>query len=159
MKFKLTDAEWKVMTVLWEHTPRTMMEITNVLKEETGWTKYTVMSYLKRMEEKGALHYEEGGRAKHYYPDWKREEAAIQETEAFLNKVFHGKIGMMINAMVQQKAISGQEMEELYQILKESEKENKIENKLENKLKTIETFDKAHKGKESLEVADDGKGF
>ena len=52
-KVKLTDAEWKVMTILWDSSPRTMMEITNALKEETGWTKYTVMSFLKRMEEKG----------------------------------------------------------------------------------------------------------
>lgn len=119
MKSKLTDAEWKVMTVLWEHAPRTMMEITNALKEETGWTKYTVMSFLKRMEEKGAVHFEEGGRAKLYFPDWKREEAAIQETKDFLDKVFHGKAGLMINAMVQQKALSKQEIEELYEILED----------------------------------------
>lgn len=121
MKQKLTDAEWKVMTVLWEQSPRTMMEITNILKEETGWTKYTVMSFLKRMEEKGALHFEDGGRAKLYYPDWKKEEAEIQETEDFLNKVFHGKIGLMLNAMVQQKALSEQEIEELNRILNEKE--------------------------------------
>lgn len=119
MKCKLTDAEWKVMTVLWEHAPRTMMEITNALKEETGWTKYTVMSFLKRMEEKGAVHFEEGGRAKLYFPDWKREEAEIQETKDFLDKVFHGKAGLMINAMVQQKALSKQEIAELYEILED----------------------------------------
>lgn len=54
-----------------------------------------------------------------YYPDWKREEVSIQETEDFLNKVFHGKIGLMLNAMVQQKALSEQEIEELYQILQQ----------------------------------------
>lgn len=123
---KLTDAEWKVMEVLWEHAPRTMMEITNTLKEETGWTKYTVMSFLKRMEEKGALHYEEGDKAKLYYPDLKQEEASIQETEKFLNKVFQGKVGLMLNAMVQQKALSKQEIDELYEILQEeSRKENR----------------------------------
>lgn len=122
MKQKLTDAEWKVMTVLWEQSPRTMMEITNALKEETGWTKYTVMSFLKRMEEKGALHFADGGKAKLYYPDWKKEDAEIQETEEFLNKVFHGKIGLMINAMVQQNALSEQEIDELNRILNEGEK-------------------------------------
>lgn len=118
-KVKLTDAEWKVMTVLWEKSPRTMMEITHALKEETGWTKYTVMSFLKRMEEKGALHYEEGQKAKLYYPDLEQEDASIQETEEFLNKVFHGKVGLMLNAMVQQKALSRQEIDELYEILGE----------------------------------------
>lgn len=121
MKNRLSDAEWKVMEVLWEKAPRTMMEITNTLKEKTGWTKYTVMSFLKRMEEKGAVHFEEGGRARLYFPDWKREDAAIQETEDFLKKVFHGSAGMMIHAMVKQKALSEQEIEELYQILEEHE--------------------------------------
>ena len=121
MKSRLTDAEWKVLSVLWDDPPKTMMEITNTLKEETGWSKYTVMSFLKRMEEKGALHFEEGTKARLYYPDWNREDVAIQETEDFLNKVFHGKIGLMINAMVQQKALSKQEVEELYQILQENE--------------------------------------
>lgn len=121
MKSRLTDAEWKVMAVLWEKSPRTMMEITNLLKEETGWTKYTVMSFLKRMEEKGAVHYKDGGKAKLYFPDWKREDVAIQETEDFLNKVFYGKIGLMLNAMVQQKALSQEELDELSQILQEQE--------------------------------------
>lgn len=116
---KLSDAEWKIMEVLWEQSPRTMMEITNALKEETGWTKHTVMSFLKRIEEKGALHYEEGEKAKLYYPDLKKEDASLQETEDFLNKVFHGKIGLMLNAMVQQKALSKTEIDELYQILQE----------------------------------------
>ena len=62
-KVNLSDAEWKIMNVLWEQAPRTMMQITNALKAETGWTKHTVMSFLKRMEEKDALHYEEGAKA------------------------------------------------------------------------------------------------
>ena len=86
MQSKLTDAEWKVMTVLWERSPRTMMEITNALKKETGWTKYTVMSFLKRMEEKGALHFEEGEKAKLYYPDWKQEEVSITRNRRFFKE-------------------------------------------------------------------------
>lgn len=119
MQTKLSDAEWKVMEVLWDDAPRTMMEITNTLKEETGWSKHTVMSFLKRMEEKGALHYEEGVRAKLYYPDLKKEDAVMQETEEFLDRVFHGKMGLMLNAMVQQKALSKEDISELYEILEE----------------------------------------
>lgn len=121
MQKKLTDAEWKVMEILWESAPRTMMEITNALKEETGWTKYTVMSFLKRMEEKGALHFEEGEKAKLYYPDWKREQAVVQELEDFLNKVFKGRIGLMVNTMVQQNAITEEDLKELQAILERKE--------------------------------------
>ena len=98
-----------------------MMQITNTLKAETGWTKHTVMSFLKRMEEKGALHYEEGEKAKLYYPDLEREEAVLQETEDFLDRVFQGKMGMMLNTMVQQRALSKEDMEELHKILEQAE--------------------------------------
>lgn len=120
-KVNLSDAEWKIMNLLWERAPRTMMQITNALKEDTGWTKHTVMSFLKRMEEKGALHYEEGGKAKLYYPDLERQEAALQETEDFLDRVFQGRMGFMLNTMVQQRALSREDMEELHKILEQAE--------------------------------------
>ena len=122
-KVNLSDAEWKIMNLLWESAPRTMMQITNALKAETGWTKHTVMSFLKRMEEKEALHYEEGEKAKLYYPDLKREEAALQETEDFLDRVFQGKMGMMLNTMVQQRALSKEDMAELHKILEQAGEE------------------------------------
>jgi len=98
-----------------------MTEITNALKSETGWTRHTVISFLKRMEEKGAIHHEEGKKARLYYPDWNKEDTVISETADFLNRVFHGKIGLMLNAMVQQKALSRQEIDELYEILQAEE--------------------------------------
>ena len=124
-KIKLSEAEWKVMKLLWEESPKTMMQITNLLKETTGWTKHTVMTFLKRMEEKEAIHYEEGGRAKLYYPDIKKEEVVVQETEEFLHKVFDGRMGLMLNTMVEKKVLSKSEIDELYDILKKAEEETK----------------------------------
>lgn len=124
-KIKLSEAEWKVMKLLWEESPKTMMQITNLLKETTGWTKHTVMTFLKRMEEKKAIHYEEGGRAKLYYPDIKKEEVVLQETEDFLHKVFDGRMGLMLNTMVEKKVLSKSEIDELYDILKKAEEETK----------------------------------
>lgn len=117
MKVKLTDAEWKVMETLWREEPKTIMQITKELHEETGWTKYTVMSFLKRMEDKGAVHFIEGERAKLYYSDLKKEDASLQEAEEFLGKVFEGKLGLMVNAMVKKQALSEEEIKELYAIL------------------------------------------
>lgn len=123
-KVNLSDAEWKIMNLLWEKAPRTMMQITNALKSETGWSKHTIMSFLKRMEEKEALHYEEGEKAKLYYPDLKKEEAALQETEDFLERVFQGKMGMMLNTMVQQRALSKEDLAELHKILEQAEEQD-----------------------------------
>ncbi|MCI9464870.1 MAG: BlaI/MecI/CopY family transcriptional regulator [Lachnospiraceae bacterium] len=120
---KLSESEWKVMSLLWDEAPRTIMQITNFFKESTGWTKHTVMTFLRRMEEKGAVHFEEGERAKLYYPDIEKTDAVIQETEEFLDKVFGGRMGLMLNTMVEKKALSKEEIEELYEILKRAEEE------------------------------------
>lgn len=122
-KAHLSDAEWRIMNLLWEQAPRTMMQITNALKAETNWTKHTVISFLKRMEEKGALRHEEGEKAKLYFPSLNREEAALQETEDFLSRVFRGRMGMMLNTMVRQQALSKEELQELHKILEQAEEE------------------------------------
>ena len=118
---RLSVAEWKVMNLLWQESPRTMMQITNHFKETTGWTKHTVMTFLRRMEEKRAIHHEEGEKAKLYYPDIKRDEAALQETEDFLDKVFDGRMGLMLNTMVEKNALSKEEIAEMYEILRRAE--------------------------------------
>lgn len=111
------------MGALWEEAPQTIMQMTRRFQETTGWTKHTIMTFLKRMEDKGAVRYETGERAKLYYPQIERQEAALQETEDFLERVFEGRMGLMLNTMVEQKALSGKEISELYEILKQAEEQ------------------------------------
>lgn len=118
---RLSEAEWKVMNVLWEEAPQTIMELTRRFRETTGWTKHTIMTFLKRMEDKGAVYYEAGARAKLYYPKIERKEAVLQETEEFLERVFDGRMGLMLNTMVEQRALSGKEIAELHEILRRAE--------------------------------------
>lgn len=120
---RLSEAEWKVMGALWEEAPQTIMQMTRRFQETTGWTKHTIMTFLRRMEDKGAVRYEAGERAKLYYPQIERQEAALQETEEFLERVFEGRMGLMLNTMVEQKALSGKEISELYEILKQAEEQ------------------------------------
>lgn len=84
-----------------------------------------MMTFLRRMEDKKAIHYEEGGKARLYYPDIGRDKAILQETEEFLEKVFEGRMGLMLNTMVEKKALSGEEISEMYEILRKAEEENR----------------------------------
>lgn len=118
---RLSEAEWKVMNVLWDEAPQTIMQLTRRFQGTTGWTKHTIMTFLKRMEDKGAVFYEAGVRAKLYYPKIERREVVLQETEEFLERVFDGRMGLMLNTMVEQRALSGQEIAELYEILGRAE--------------------------------------
>ena len=66
MKITLSDGEWKLMNRLWDDAPRTITELVAALREETGWSKNTVITMLGRLEAKGAVRHEEGQRAKLY---------------------------------------------------------------------------------------------
>ena len=84
MKTELSDGEWTLMTRLWEHPGSTITELTAAMRDETGWSKHTIISMLSRMEAKGAIAYEQSGRAKAWYPLLRRSDAARKETRRFL---------------------------------------------------------------------------
>ena len=117
----LTDAEWNVMECLWEKSPRTGRETIEYLKERMGWSRSTTLTLLRRMEEKGAVGSELSGDVKQFIPLISREQAAIQETEDFLGRVYKGSLGMMLSSFTKKQTLSKNEIDELYSILKELE--------------------------------------
>ena len=120
MKINLSDSEWKLMNHLWTRSPMTIMELTADMKAETSWTKNTVITMLSRLEAKGAIRHEEGGRAKQYYPCMDREDAAMEETKNFLGKVYGGKLGLMMHAMVESRTLTAEDIAELSAILEQA---------------------------------------
>ncbi len=116
---RLSDGEWNLMNLLWERAPRTVTELVHSL--DTGWGKHTVMTMLSRLEAKGAVRWEQGERAREYYPAVDRAGVAMEETESFLRKVYGGSLGLMMSAMVRERGLSEAELGELYEILNEAE--------------------------------------
>ena len=121
-KVSLSDGEWKIMNSLWGSGESTITELTASLENETGWDKHIIITMLGRMEKKEAVAHRQGGRAKVFYPLVSREEVSMQETRGFLEKVYRGSLGMMVNAMVADQALSEQEIQELYDILEQARK-------------------------------------
>lgn len=117
MSVELSAGEWKLMNQLWRASPRTITQLVAELKPQTGWSKHTVITMLNRLEAKGAVRYEEGGRARQYYPAVAKAGVALREAESLLERVYGGSLGLMVNALVQQKGISEAERQELFQIL------------------------------------------
>ena len=120
-KIGLSETEWKLMDELWEEPPKTITQLTRALEEDTGWGKNVIITMLKRLEAKGAVRHEEGERAKQFYPAVSREDTALEETRGFLNRVYNGSLGLMVDAMVNSRSLSDREIEELKGILKKAE--------------------------------------
>ena len=116
MSINLSDSEWKLMNHLWQSSPRTITELTAAVKDETGWSKNTVITMLDRLEAKGAVRYE-SGRARRYFPAVERSAAARAETESFLSKVYGGSLGLMVSNLVENRALTAADIAELSAIL------------------------------------------
>lgn len=119
MTVQCTEAEWKIMEVLWENSPCTMPQITKALAASTGWTRHTVITLLKRMAEKGSIAVDETGPVKEYRPLVRREELANSQTKKLLNHVFSGKASLLVQNLVDSGEMTVHEMEELLQMLKQ----------------------------------------
>ena len=52
-----------------------------------------------------------------------KNEACVQETEYFLDRVYKGSLGLMLTTMVQQEKISSNELDELRKILNGGEED------------------------------------
>lgn len=120
----LTDAEWNVMECLWEKSPRTGREATQWLEERMGWNRSTTLTLLRRMEAKGAVASDTDGSVKTFRPLVRREDAALQETENFLSRVYKGSLSLMVSSLTKKQSLPREEIDELYALLKELE-ENK----------------------------------
>lgn len=117
----LTTAEWNVMECLWEESPLTGRQLTDLLEEKMGWNRSTTLTMLRRLEEKGAVRSDSQGIKKQFFAEIAREDAALQETESFLERVYGGSVSLMVSAMTKKQALSKQEIDELYSMLKELE--------------------------------------
>lgn len=121
--YNLTNSEWYVMECLWEASPRSGRETIEAMKKSMGWNRSTTLTMLRRLEDKGAIYSKTVDELKMFYPVISREQAAIQETDSFLGKVYQGSLSLMLSTFTRKQNLTKQEIDELYQIL------NKLEEK------------------------------
>ena len=116
----LSDGEWKLMNRLWAG-PATITALTEGLREETGWQKNTVITMLSRLEKKGAVRHEDGGRAKVFYPAMDRSEACRRETKGLLERLYGGSLGLLVSTLLADEDLSDETLEELDAVLRRAE--------------------------------------
>ncbi len=113
----VTNSEWYLMNCLWEESPRTLMQLVPILKERVGWSKSTCATMVRRMAEKGLIGYDEKGKTKYFYAKVEKEDVVVQETRDFLQRIYDGSVGMMMSALLRQNDLSGEDIQELQEIL------------------------------------------
>lgn len=113
----LSENEWYIMQILWENSSATLRELCDSLKDSKGWTKHAISSFLKRMQEKGAITADESGKVKRYLPLWDKEETILEETHSIMDRVYQGNLLLMVSNAVKEQKLTKEEIDELRNML------------------------------------------
>ena len=119
----VTDAEWEVMNVLWEQSPRTAGDVVDTLSARMKWHATTVKTLLSRLVKKGVLKYRTEGNRYLYYPVIPRQRYVREESASFIDRVFGGETTPMLMHFVKSSNLSKEEIDELRRILDEKQED------------------------------------
>lgn len=114
---QISEAEYEVMKVVWQHAPISTNEVTDQLIESTDWNPKTIQTLLKRLVTKGALTYEKQGRVFVYSPLVAENDYINQESNTFLKRFYNGKITAMLSAYLENDQLSESEINTLRSLL------------------------------------------
>ena len=117
MDIVLHERESDLMEILWERGSATAAEVRDALTDDLAYN--TVLTILRRLEEKGYLRREEEGRAHRYYPVIAREEVRKSALRRLLNGVFAGSPELLLTQLISERKLSPAQIRRLRNILKE----------------------------------------
>jgi BlaI family penicillinase repressor len=111
---KLTETEWEIMRVVWDHHPITATDIIKRLAAgDPTWHPKTARAFLNRLVQKKVLDYEPHGRVYVYEPLVNEQQSVAVESESFLERVFGGSLKPMLAYFVEQRRITKKDLQEL----------------------------------------------
>ena len=117
----ISDAEWKIMRVLWNRSPMTGGEIVEALEAETKWNPKTIHTLIRRLVQKEAVTAIKENSYYAYGAAVSEKDCVKEETDSFLEKCFHGSPNMLLANFIKNEHLSDKDIDEL-QALLESKK-------------------------------------
>ena len=113
----LSQAEWKVMKIVWEQGEGASRDIYSVAGERYGWAIATVKTLLRRLVDKGYLDTKQIGNSYLYRPNRSAVTTLSGAAETLLSYAIEGSIGPVLMNMVKKSQLSSGEISELRQLL------------------------------------------
>lgn len=119
---RMTNAEWEVMSVVWQHSPVAATDVVDQLQETKQWTLATVRTLLRRLVNKGALAQALEGKRYLYSPLVSMEACVHQESQSFWDRILGRAPSAALVHLVARAKLSKADIQELRRILREKEK-------------------------------------
>jgi len=117
----LTDAELRLMDVLWEKGESTVSDVADALPNNPALAYSTVLTTLRILENKGFVRHTKDGRAFVYHPIVGREQARESAVTHLVRRFFEDSPELLMLNLLDKKKVDASELRRLRRKIEEAE--------------------------------------
>jgi BlaI family transcriptional regulator, penicillinase repressor len=121
----LTEAELRLMDVLWQAGPSTVQQVVEALPKKLPLAYNSVLTTIRILEKKGYVRHIKDGRAHVYRPLVARAEASRSEIRHLAHRFFKNSHEMLVLNILQDRGVDAEELKRLRQLLEETQSDGK----------------------------------
>ena len=121
----LTEAELRLMDVLWLKGPSTVQQVLEALPKRAHLAYNSVLTTIRILEQKGYLKHVKDGRAHVYRPLVARADASRSEIRHLAHRFFDNSHEMLALNILEDRGIDADELQRLRQLLEQTQPEEK----------------------------------
>ena len=113
----LTEAELRIMNVLWPQGSGTVQQVLEALQDKTELAYNSVLTTIRVLEKKGYVKHVKDGRAHVYVPVIERQEASRSEIRHLVNRFFKDSHEQLVLNILEDRGLDPEELKRLRQML------------------------------------------
>ena len=117
----LTEAELRIMEVLWAQGPGTVQQVLDWLPAKPVLAYNSVLTTIRILERKGYVEHVKDGRAHVYKPLLERKDATRSEIRHLISRFFRDSHEELVLNILEDRGLDSEELEQLKKILQRSE--------------------------------------
>lgn len=107
----LSGRELDVMNVLWERGSATVAEVLDELQDQLAYT--TILTILRRLEDKGHVAHRADGKAHRYLPLVQRGDAQDSALQRMTRKLFQNSPELLMGRLLRRGTLTDEQLREL----------------------------------------------
>lgn len=119
----LTEAELRLMDVLWEQGPSSVQQLLDALPKQSRLAYNSVLTTIRILEKKGYVRHIKDGRAHIYRPLVERDEASRSEIRHLAHRFFKNSHEMLVLNILEDRGVDAEELKRLRQLLEQTQPE------------------------------------
>lgn len=113
----LTEAELRIMQVLWRKSPATVQTILDALPGPPALAYNTILTTIRILERKGYVEHAKDGRAHVYTPLVAQEEATRSAIRQLVNRFFRNSHEDLVLNILEDRGVDPEELDRLRRML------------------------------------------